>query len=148
MGCGGGDSTGGQDSSAPAAEVSSGQQVFAQYCVVCHQANGLGVEGLYPPVSQTEWTLGDKGRLIRLVLNGMMGPVEVKGEEYNNAMTPNSFLTDQQIADVLTYTRSNFGNDASPVTAEEVAAVRAATTKKGLWQASELESQTGIPGME
>lgn len=147
-GCGGGDSTGGQAAGGSTAGMSSGEQIFVQYCVVCHQANGMGVEGLYPPVSQTPWTLGDKGRLIRLVLNGMNGPVEVMGVEYNNAMTPGAFLTDQQIADVLTYTRSNFGNNASPVTAEEVAAVRAANTKVGLWQAAELEQMTGIPGME
>lgn len=128
------------------ADVSTGRQVYATYCAVCHQANGEGLAGVYPPVSQTEWIQGDEGRLIRLLLNGMTGQVEVKGSTYNNAMTPHAFLSDEQIAAVLTFVRSNFGNQAPPVTPEAVAAVRAANNKEGLWQAHELEDQTGIPG--
>ena len=100
---------------------------------------------MYPPLTQTDWVLGDKGRLIRLVLNGMTGEVEVKGQVYNNVMTPHAFLRDQQIADVLTFVRSNFGNDASPVLPEEVAAVRANLEQDEMWEAFELEQKTGIP---
>lgn len=107
------------------AEVPRGQGIYKTYCQVCHQADGNGVPGMNPPLTQTEWVLGDKERLIGVVLNGLNGEIEIKGEIYNNVMASHSFLTDKQIADVLTYVRSSFGNDASEVTEEEVAAVRA-----------------------
>ncbi len=127
--------------------VTAGQQLYRNYCLSCHQADGGGVPGMYPPLIDSEWVQGDKGRLVRLLLNGMRGPIEVKGETYDNIMTPHGHLSDQDLAAVLTFVRSGFDNDASPVTPEEVAAVRAANTQRGLWQASELEQATGIPGM-
>lgn len=108
------------------AAVPKGQGIYKTYCQVCHQADGNGVPGMNPPLTQTKWVLGDKEELIGIVLNGLNGEIEVKGEIYNNVMASHSFLTDKQIADVLTYVRTSFGNDASEVTAEEVAAVRAA----------------------
>lgn len=107
------------------AEVPRGQGIYKTYCQVCHQADGNGVPGMNPPLTQTEWVLGDKERLIGVVLNGLSGEIEIKGEIYNNVMASHSFLTDKQIADVLTYVRSSFGNDASEVSEEEVAAIRA-----------------------
>jgi mono/diheme cytochrome c family protein len=86
--------------------------------------NGEGVPGLYPPLSQTKYVLGDKEWLIKNILLGQQGPIVVKGEHYNNIMTKLDFLRDKQIAEVLTYVRSNFGNNASAVTEEEVRAVR------------------------
>jgi mono/diheme cytochrome c family protein len=105
----------------------SGKVVYETYCLPCHQANAKGVSGLNPPLTQTEWVLGDKARLIGIVLNGFSEGVEIKGEYYANAMPAHSHLNDQQIADVLTYVRSNFGNKASAITPTEVAEVR---TKK------------------
>jgi mono/diheme cytochrome c family protein len=75
----------------------------------------------------------------------MQGPITVHGQEYNNVMTPHAFLTDEQIANVLTYVRSSFGNDATPISADQVSRVRAANTHEGLWLASELERTLGIP---
>jgi mono/diheme cytochrome c family protein len=122
-----------------------GQRVYQANCLSCHQANGSGVPSLYPPLTGTEWVIGDKGRLIRLVLNGMTGPHEVLGEHYNNLMPAQRFLSDQQIGAVLTFVRQQFGNDAEPVTADEVAAVRASTDRRAPWTSGELETETGIP---
>lgn len=129
----------------PTSSQIAGQDVFARYCALCHQADGAGVPGAFPPLTDSEWVQGDEGRLIRLVLNGMQGPITVHGQEYNNVMTPHAFLTDEQIANVLTYVRSSFGNDAGPVLADQVARVRQSNTHDGLWLVSELEGMIGIP---
>ncbi len=123
-----------------------GVRTYTSNCQTCHQADGLGREGVYPPLAETQWTTGDKGRLVRLLLNGMRGPIVVAGVEYNNIMTPHGHLSDDQIAAVLTHVRTSYGNASSAVTPSEVAAVRAANTKKGIWQAADLETATGIPG--
>jgi mono/diheme cytochrome c family protein len=133
--CGGGSE---QDSASttPAAEpkkdkisakvMVEGGGVYKMYCIACHMEDGNGVAGLNPPLIDTKYVLGDKERLITIVLNGLNGPIEVKGETYNAVMNPHNFLSDEQIANVLTYVRNSFGNKASQVTVEEVAKVRAA----------------------
>ncbi|UZR93329.1 c-type cytochrome [Chondrinema litorale] len=108
-------------------QVHPGMGIYKTYCQVCHQANGEGVPGMNPPLTQTEYVLGEKERIIGIVLNGLTGEIEIKGETYNNVMASHSFLTDQQIANVLSFVRSSFGNDADAVTPEEVAAVRASS---------------------
>ena len=125
--------------------LETGEQVFTKYCVTCHQADGTGIPGAFPTLHETEWVNGDKGRLIRLVLRGMQGPIEVNGESFSNVMTPHAFLTDEQVASVLTFVRQEFGNDSDAVTAAEVAAVRSSETGEGLYIASELKYRTGIP---
>ncbi|NQV72341.1 cytochrome c [bacterium] len=126
----------------------SGQDVFTKYCATCHQQDGKGISGAFPSLYDSEWVSGDKGRLIRLVLRGMQGPIVVKGETYNNVMTPHSFLTDEQVASVLTFVRQEFDNDADKVEAGEVAVVRASLTSDELYIASELENLLGIPSLE
>ena len=124
-----------------------GKPVYDTRCAQCHQANGQGIPGSFPSLTQTEWVLGDKGRLVRLLLNGMQGPLEVEGEVYNGIMIlPPPALTDEQVAAVLTYVRQHFGNHAEAVTPDEVATVRAANEQEGLWEASELLERTGLPG--
>lgn len=123
-----------------------GKPIFETRCAQCHQANGQGLPGFFPPLTRTEWVLGDKGRLIRLLLNGMIGPIQINGEAYDSAMPPHNSLADEQIAAVLTYVRQNFGNDAGAVAPDEVAAVRAANQKIGLWNPAELLERTGLPG--
>lgn len=125
----------------------TGEAVYAKYCSTCHQQDGEGIPEAFPPVAGAEWVEGDQGRLVRLVLNGMQGPITVRGERYNNLMTPHAFLTDEQIAAVLTYIRSSFGNDAPPVEPHVVRAVRASNTQEGLWISTVLELQTGVPEM-
>ncbi|AYA36773.1 cytochrome c [Hymenobacter oligotrophus] len=111
-----------------AAMLAAGKTVYTQNCLTCHMADGGGVETMNPPLSKTTWVLGDKTRLVKVVLNGLED-VEIDGEEYRNVMPAQPHLTDQQIADVLTYVRNSFGNKASAVTPAEVKAIRAANKK-------------------
>jgi mono/diheme cytochrome c family protein len=108
-----------------AADLLPGKQVYDTYCLPCHMPNGMGAPGMNPPLVGTEWVLGDKERIIKVVLQGLNEPVEIKGEIYQNAMASHAFLSDQQIADVLTYVRQSWGNDAEAVEPREVARVRA-----------------------
>ena len=102
-----------------------GEKIFNQYCVVCHMKDGAGIPGLNPPLIKTEWVNGDKTQLIKIVLNGSQGgQYPVNGEAYNGVMTPHNFLSDDEIAGVLTYVRSNFENNSDAVSADQVAAVR------------------------
>ncbi len=111
--------------SAPA-QLAQGKKVYTQYCLTCHQADGGGVQNMNPPLTQTTYVLGDKARLVGIILHGFAERVEIKGETYNNVMPAHDFLTDAQIAGLLTYVRGSFGNKAGPVSAAEVQAVRAA----------------------
>ena len=104
-----------------------GQKVYHDQCLSCHQADARGVQNLNPPLVNTKFVLGDKTVLVQIVLKGMTGAVDIEGETYHNVMGPHPELTDQQIADVLTYVRNSFGNKASAVTAVEVKAIRAKT---------------------
>jgi len=106
--------------------IARGKDVYIQQCLACHQADGSGVEGTSPSLVKTKYVLGDKVTLVRIILKGMQG-VDIDDEHYRNVMAPHTDLTDQQIADVLTYVRNSFGNKASAVTAGEVKAVRART---------------------
>ncbi|RKD86488.1 c-type cytochrome [Mangrovibacterium diazotrophicum] len=100
-----------------------GKKVYTKYCKACHQTNGMGVASIFPPLSPNEF-IKDKQKMIDIVLHGMKGKIEVDGETYNGLMTPHSHLTNQEIADVISYVRSNFGNELESVTAEEVQAAR------------------------
>ena len=104
--------------------VAPGKLLYNQACLVCHQADGSGVPGMFPPVARSEFISGDPEKLVRLVVEGLTGPVEVQGEEYNGIMPPRDDLTDQQISDLLTWLRTNFGNSAGPVSPEQVAGYR------------------------
>jgi len=103
-----------------------GQDIFGNTCVACHQPTGLGKEGVAPPLVGSEWVLASgPDRIVRIVLNGLAGTVNVKGQDYNLAMPPwKDNFNDEQIAAVLTYVRSEWGNKASPVNPEKVAAAR------------------------
>lgn len=104
--------------------MTDGKKVYDAYCLACHQADGGGVPRLNPPLQRTSFVLGDKKKLIEIVLKGMNEEIEIDGEVYDNNMSAHSFLTDQQVADVLTYVRNSFTNKASAVTPAEVKAVR------------------------
>lgn len=112
-------------SSKTTAGVHPGKVVYDTYCLTCHQADGYGVPGLNPPIVKTDWVLGDKTRLINVVLKGLNTPISINGQTYRNPMPAHAFLTDTEIANVLSYIRSNFGNKASAIKAEEVKMVRA-----------------------
>lgn len=105
--------------------VLGGEQVYRTYCAACHGRTGQGSPPRFPPIAETDWVSGDKERLIRIVLEGLQGPIEVKGVLYNSAMPAHSFMEDSDIAELLTFIRSNFGNTGDAVTEEEVSAIRA-----------------------
>ena len=107
------------------ASITRGKQVYLQQCLACHQVDASGVPNMNPPLIKTKQVLGDKTALIKIVLNGLKG-VDIDGDTYNGVMAPHPDLTDQEIADVLTYVRNSFGNKATAVTAAQVKAVRAA----------------------
>jgi mono/diheme cytochrome c family protein len=106
------------------ASVERGKKVYLEQCLTCHQADGGGVSNMSPPLIKTKWVLGDKTTLILIVLKGMKSGVEIDGDSYHGVMASHDFLTDQQIADVLTYVRNSFGNKAKAITAAEVKTVR------------------------
>ena len=104
-----------------------GKIVYGKTCVACHQANGMGAPGQFPPLAGSEWVNeAEPGRIIRAVLNGLQGPIAVHGQSFNNVMVPWNSLSDEDIAAVITYVRGNkdWGNTASAVTPERVKAVR------------------------
>ncbi|MCX6905373.1 MAG: cytochrome c [Verrucomicrobia bacterium] len=122
-----------------------GQRVFSDTCAKCHQPDGLGLPGQYPPLVGSEWALAPgPARMIRIALDGLQGPIKVKGLDFNNTMTPHrDVLTDLQIASAITYVRTqkDWGNKASPVAPEEVAAIRKKTKDRpavGSWTVPDL----------
>jgi mono/diheme cytochrome c family protein len=116
---------------APAATASAGEALFQQRCITCHMANGEGIPGTYPPLAGSEYAAAANAAVpIRIVLHGIEGPITVKGTTYNSLMPAYGVgvvMTDQEVADLLTYVRSSFGNNASAVTAADVAREREAT---------------------
>jgi len=104
-----------------------GKQIFLKICAACHQRDGDGKEGVAPPLLGSEWVLAPGGaRLVRIVLNGLTGPIRVRGQEWNLPMLPwRANLDDDQVAVVLTYIRSQLGsNQANPIKPELVAEAR------------------------
>lgn len=112
-------------------ETSGGGQgaaVYSRICASCHQPNGKGIPGVYPPLAGSAFLQGDPTVPIRIVLHGFQGRIERAGKVYNGVMTGwGSVLSDEDIAAVLTYTRSSWGNSAPPVTPEQVREVRQKT---------------------
>jgi len=117
--------TGGGVAGAADDPVAQGKKLYSANCVSCHQANGMGITGQYPPLVKSEYVNHGSKRPIMILLKGLQGKVKVGGVEYNGAMpAQGSTMTDKKIAAVLTYVRQEWGNQAPPVTAEEVAAAR------------------------
>jgi len=115
---------------APRSARVDGAQVYAGKCAACHQTSGAGLTGIFPPLARSHWVTGSEERLVQILLHGIQGPMEVLGTTYNGLMPSWKMLSDEELAAVATYVRGAFGNDASPITAELVAAQRAATSSK------------------
>ncbi|WP_242617426.1 PVC-type heme-binding CxxCH protein [Cecembia calidifontis] len=122
-----------------------GKEIYNRdgFCVTCHQPDGRGLSASqFPPIVGTPWVLGSEERLIKLVLKGLLGPMEVLGREYPGQvpMTPyEGMLNDNEIAAVLTYVRNSFGNQAPAIRPEKVKEIRAAVAdKKGFYSPAEL----------
>jgi mono/diheme cytochrome c family protein len=122
-----------------------GAEIYARegFCITCHQPDGKGLESSgFPPLAGSNWVTGSEDRLIKLTINGMMGPIEVLGKTYPGQvpMTPfGGMLDDDEMAAVLTYVRNTFGNNASVITPEKVKQVREEIKdKEGFYSAEEL----------
>jgi mono/diheme cytochrome c family protein len=125
--------------------LASGKRLY-QTCAACHQANGLGVAGVYPPLAASEWVTGSEERLIRVLLHGLNGPIQVKGNPYNGAMPAFGKVSgggynwsDEKIAHVLSYIRHDWGNNAEFITKEKVTEVlKAEGARAKPWTQDEL----------
>lgn len=126
---------------------SAGEQLY-QRCVTCHQANGEGLPNTFPPLAGSEFANAANPAVpIRILIRGIQGPLTVKGVQYNGVMPPYGVgidMSDQEVADVLTYVRSSWGNNASAITPQQVAAERAgARAASGAVTAEELKPLMG-----
>jgi nitrite reductase (NO-forming) len=111
------------DGSTTAAAAADGEAIYKRACASCHMAGGDGIANVYPPLAKSDY-LANRENTIKQVIKGSSGEMVVNGKTYNNAMPPQQ-LNDDEVAAVLTYVYTNMGNSGAPVTAAEVAAVRA-----------------------
>lgn len=118
-----------------------GKTVYATLCAACHQPHGFGLDGLAPPLVDSEWVLGKPEILTRIVLHGLAGPVKVGGRSFNLAMPPLPQLTDEDIAGVLTYIRREWEHNGSPVETKSVTTLRAQNkARMAMWTEEELKN--------
>lgn len=144
----GGDADPAPAGDAPAASqatASTGLDGEAEYmatCGTCHQADGEGMAGAFPPLTESPIVLAaNPARQIAVILKGMVGPITLKGVEWNSVMAPWEHLTDEQIAAIATYERTSWGHNASAVSAAQVAEVRASVASRTTsWTLEELEA--------
>jgi nitrite reductase (NO-forming) len=111
----------------PQTSIKNGQAVYETYCISCHMEDGNGVPSAFPSLVKTG-NLSDKNRLVKIVLQGMRGPIMVKGEKYDAEMA-NIAISDQELADVINYIRNTWGNKAPLMNASEVAIAKKAVVK-------------------
>lgn len=123
----GGNNTNSSRSTTTASNDSSpydgGKKIYKTTCITCHQADGKGMQGAFPPLAGSDYLLADKFRAIRQVIKGSSGKITVNGTDYNGVMTPQP-LNDSDIAKVLTYVYHSFGNNSFTVSTAEVKSVR------------------------
>lgn len=136
--------------SALAAPLSAqdGQQLFTLYCSACHGVDGKGATGgTFPPLAESPWLRGDADRAVKIALKGLIGPVDVAGVTYNLEMpAQGAILPDDQLAAILTYVRSAWGNQAGPVTTEQVKTIRASVADRATpWTAEEILKLHPLP---
>ena len=110
---------------APGAAVDGGA-IFAANCAACHQANGHGLPGVFPPLAGSEWVVGDPKVLANILLHGVSGKIEVAGQSFDGMMPAFAQLSDAEIAGVLTHIRSTWGNQAEAISADFIASEREA----------------------
>lgn len=123
----------------PAGPTDPAEQAYVAACGACHQATGEGLPGAFPPLAGSEWVTGDPETMVRIVLNGLSGPITVKGQTYNSMMPPPPGLDDAKIAQILTFVRGHFNNKAPAVDVAQVSALRASLASRSTpWTAAEL----------
>jgi mono/diheme cytochrome c family protein len=123
-------------------DFAKGEKLYIQQCAACHQANGLGVPGAFPPLAGSIWPLGNEERVIKIVLAGIAGEMEVNGQKYVGNM-PNigAGLKDAQVANIISYVRTAWGNKGEPVMDTKVAEVRKAIGGRGQYSPKEILDQ-------
>jgi nitrite reductase (NO-forming) len=107
-------------------QIKAGQALFAGTCSTCHQANGEGLEGVFPPLAKSSILAADPKRLEEIVLHGLNGPITVNGKDYNSVMPPMTQLTDDEIANIGTFVLNSWGNPGGKIDKADVAAKRKA----------------------
>lgn len=119
-----------------------GKSLFTGTCQACHQSSGQGLPGQYPPLAGSEFVLGGERRLVSIVLKGLQGPLTIHGQSFNGQMPGwEASLNDKKLAAILTYVRSEWGNKASEVSPEGVAALRAELASRAeSWTEPEIRS--------
>ena len=120
-------------------QMKRGAAVYARTCIACHQPTGLGLPPVFPPLANAPIVAGNPELPVKFILQGLMGPITVNGMTYNSMMPPVAGVSDADIADVLTYVRQSFGNQANAVTSDQVKAIRAANAgRTAPWTTAEL----------
>ncbi|MEI6597660.1 MAG: cytochrome c [bacterium] len=120
-------------------DLAKGQALFLQQCSACHQATGLGIAGAFPPLAGSPWPVGNEERVIKIVLAGIAGEIEVKGAKYvGNMSNIGAGLKDAQVANIISYVRSAWGNNGSAVSDVKVAEVRKAIGARGQYSPKEI----------
>ena len=104
--------------------IKRGQEVFNATCKNCHQENGQGMPGAYPPLAKSDFLAQDTKRAIGIVVNGLDGEIFVNGKKYNLDMPAQKQLNDQQVTDVLNFVRNNWGNKGKAITVAQVRSIR------------------------
>lgn len=118
-----------------------GKTIYVTLCAACHQPHGFGLDGLAPPLVDSEWVLGKPELPARIIMHGLAGPVKVGGRSFNLAMPPLPQLSDEDVAGVLTYIRREWEHNASPVDTKAVTAIRTQTKgRTAMWTEQELKN--------
>ena len=105
--------------------MAAGEKLYAAHCAACHQANGQGLTSAFPPLAGSDYLAdGGPAAVIKVVLNGLTGPITVNGKEFNSVMPNLSYLSDSDVADIVTFVFNSWGNPGGEVSAADVAAAR------------------------
>jgi len=126
-------------------KISSGEKIFAGRCASCHQANGLGIEGQFPPLANSEWVAADPAVITSIILKGLKGEIVVNGKTYGTSAAVNMAavpISDREIANVSTYVRQAWGNTSAEVTEDFVTELRSEqSAKQDQWVGAELRQK-------
>jgi mono/diheme cytochrome c family protein len=129
-----------------ASAIPNGAAIFSAQCSACHQANGQGIPGAFPPLAASEWMVADSAIPVAIVHDGLQGKIEVAGNQYQGAMPRfGGQLSDTELAAVLSYARSQWGNDASEISSATVTEHRERFGDRKAWSAEELVEVFGKP---
>lgn len=104
--------------------VANGGKIYSANCAACHQANGKGLTGAFPPLAESDYIANDHMKAVSAVINGLSGPITVNEANYNSVMPNLAYMSDSDVADVVTFVLNSFGNKGGEVSAAQVAVAR------------------------